>query len=70
MAVCVSVNPICAMNMELNLINMLILFLYKKITSSLIVLLNQSRDNACEIVCSLSAYKSSLVYLGIFFIPI
>ena len=33
------------------------------ITTCLLVLLNQSRDNACELVSSLSAYESCLVYL-------
>ena len=37
--------------------------LYMKITTCLLVLLNQSRANACELVSSLSAYERSLVYL-------
>ena len=51
-----SVNLICATNKELNLISQLFLCLYMKITTCLLVLLNQSRDNACELVSSLSAY--------------
>ena len=34
--------------------------LYMKITICLLVLLNQTRDNACELVSSLSAYERSM----------
>ena len=37
--------------------------LYMKITTCLLILLNQSRDNACELVSFLTAYESSHVYL-------
>ena len=63
MSVCVSVIPICAANKELNLISKLVLCLYMKITTCLPVLFNQSRDSASELVSSLFAYESSLVYL-------
>ena len=49
MSVCVSISPICATNKEL--------------TTCLLVLLNQQRDNASELAMSLSAYESSLFYL-------
>ena len=73
MLVCVPVIPICATNQELNLISWLVLCLYMKITTCLclLVLLNQSRDNACELVnSSLFAYESSLFYLDKIAIPI
>ena len=70
MSVCVSVNPICATNKELNQISKLVLCLYTKMTTCLLVLFNQSRDNASELVRSLSSYESSLVYLENNSIPI
>ena len=50
-----------------NLISMLVHCLHMKITTCLLVLINQLRklDNSysCELVCSLSAYESCLIYL-------
>jgi len=50
-----------------NLISMLVHCLHMKITTCLLVLINQLRkwDNSfsCELVSSLSAYESSLIYL-------
>ena len=50
-----------------NLISMLFHCLHKKITNCLLVLINQLRklDNSfsCELVSSLSAYESCLIYL-------
>ena len=67
MLVCVSVSPICATNQELNLVCLLVLCLHMKITTCLLVLINQLRklDNSfsCELVSSLSAYESCLIYL-------
>ena len=63
MSVCVSVSLICASNQDLNLISQLVLCLYMKTTTRLLVLLNQSRKNPCELDSSLSAYESCLVYL-------
>ena len=59
MSVCVSVSPVCATNNELNLISSLLLCLYMKITTCLLVLINQSRAESCEFVSSLSAHDSS-----------
>ena len=54
---CQSVLHICATNKELNLISKLVLCLFLKITTCLLVLFNQSRDSTSELFSSLSAYK-------------
>ena len=63
MSVCLSGSPICATNKDLILISRLVLCLYLNISTCLLVLFSQSRDNASELASSLSAYESSLVYL-------
>ena len=63
MSVCVSVNPICATNKELNLISWLVSFL------SVYENYYLSASFACELVSSLSAYEISLVYLEKISIP-
>ena len=59
MSVCVSVSPICATNQELNLNSLLVLCLHMKITTCLLILINQYRelDNffPCELLSSFSA---------------
>ena len=67
MLVCVSVSPICATNQELNLVCLLVLCLHMKITTCLLVLINQQRELvnsfSCELVSSFSAYEIILIYL-------
>ena len=60
MSVCVSGSPIFAANKELNLINSLSEY---ENHYCLLDLFNQSRDNVRELVRSLPAFESSLVFL-------